>query len=211
VPDDYERVHMKGQGAMIHRHKARLPLWVFGVAAGIPGLALGGGGGALLATGALPFAPSLAIAGAGVGVALLVAAILLASGVVRVAVSEGELDAQIGTHHLRIPIDEIASVEVAPSPTKNVGVGVRRTLGGEVVYSMLGSPKRAVHLRRRGREKATVLVCREPDALAEAIEEARQRRHPQLRIDPAASEPDAEDEAVEVAESDSGREAEATE
>jgi hypothetical protein len=158
---------------------------------------LAGGGGALLATGAVPFAPAAAITGAGVGVALLVGAILIASGVVRVAVSEGWIDAQIGTHHLRIPVDEITSVEVAPSPTRATGVGVRRTLRGEVVYSMLGSPKRAVHMQRRGRETATILVCREPDALAEAIEEARGRRNPEMRV--AAERPAAADvEAEEV-------------
>ncbi len=163
--------------AALHRQKARLSLWIFLLAGGLPALVLGGGGALLLFTGLLPFVPSLAITTMGILVPLLSIVMLLVTGVVRLAVFEDVLEVQVGAHHLRVPIDEITSVEIAPAPRRSTSMGVaaRATMNGDVVYSMLGSKRCALHLHRRGDRGATILVCRQPDAVVEAIEAARAR------------------------------------
>lgn len=190
---------MSGDGAVFHRQKARLPGWVFGVTMGVPTGIITTGGAVLLATGALPFVPAIAIITAGVGVGALLGAILVATGVVRVAVSMGELDVLVGAHHVRIPISEITSVRVAPSPTQNRGIGVKKLWAGDVAYTMLGHPDRAVHIRRAGQKHATVFVCKDPDALADAIERARAGTGAlRVRVEDAAAESLETDELAEA-------------
>ncbi|MCB9594787.1 MAG: hypothetical protein H6719_18850 [Sandaracinaceae bacterium] len=178
--DDFERDYMAGEGAVLHRQKARLPKWVLGVASGIPAGALSIVGLTLLAAGIFSVLPALAMVGGGVLLGALIFLILVATGVTRITVSEGALDVQMGTGGIRIPIADIQDIRIGASGVRNQGIGVRRQLDGTRIYQMMGDNARAVRIERAG-EPATVLVCQEPEALVEAVQRAR-AKVPRVRV-----------------------------
>lgn len=98
--DEYERKYMRASGEVLHRHKAVLPRWVFGVAGGLPAGLAGVTGLGLLAGGVLAWPAALAIAGGGVLYAGGMAALLTLTGVVRLVVSTEEILVQIAGKRL---------------------------------------------------------------------------------------------------------------
>ena len=188
--DDYERDYMQGEGKVLHRQKATLPRWVIGIPT-LPGFAAMIVGLVLLATGVLTVLPALAVVGGGALFAALLASIMVLTGVTRVTVSEGALDLQMGLGGMRIPIAEIDGISVGPSGARNHGIGKRILLDGTRVYSMLGDNARSVRVERAG-QPTIAIVCKEPDALVAAVNDAKVRA-PRVRV-----ATDDEGEPVEV-------------
>lgn len=189
MADAYEREHMPGVGAVLLRRKVTSPRWAIGLVMGLPlvlGLAFAA---AAAVSGQIQSA--LGIAGGALAFSAVMALVMVTFATARVAVSEGELHVQLGFAGPRIPIGEITSVRVAPSGTNRMGMGVRKQLDGTTVYTLWGDNARAVHVERAGGSKL-ILVCKEPEAIARAIEEARARRDAPGRARIAA---DAEAEA----------------
>lgn len=198
MTDAYEREAMPGIGEVLHRHKVTSPRWAFGLVLGPPL------GFAAVAT------VSVALAGQLLGAAALLAGSLAYTALMtfvmvtfasaRVAISEGEILVRLGFAGPRIPIGEVAGVKVAPSGSNRMGMGVRNDLRGTTLVTMWGDNARAVHIERTDGTKL-VLVCKEPEAMARAIEEAlarRDRKAPQIRVGDATSDaPDADAEAAE--------------
>lgn len=173
MADAYEREQMPGVGETLFRHKVSSPRWLIGLVAGLP-LALGGAFGiGTVIGGAL--AVGLGILGGAATLSALMAFVMITFSTARIAVSEGEVHIQLGFAGPRVPIDEIASVRVAPSGSNRMGMGVRKDLRGTTTYTLWGDNARAVHLERTDGAKL-VVVTREPDAMAQAVEEAVRRR-----------------------------------
>lgn len=202
MTDAYERDAMPGIGAMLHRHKVTSPRWAFALALGLPlgmasiaavGIALGGQllGAAALFGGALAYTA-------------LMTFVMVTFATARVAISEGEIHVQLGFAGPRIPIAEVASVKVAPSGSNRMGMGVRSDLRGTTLITLWGDNQRAVHIERTNGTKL-VLVCKEPEAMARAIEEALARRDrgaPKMRVgeaDASAAEAEAHEDAPAAA------------
>lgn len=193
MADDYEREQMPGVGEVLLRHKVTSPRWLMGLMTGLP-IALGG----IAAVG-------LAIAGEvmpGVGVFAGAAALSglftvlhVMFSTARIAISEGEIHIQLGLAGPRIPIDEVAGVALAPSGTNKVGMGVGNDLRGTTTYRLWGRNDRAVHVTRTDGSKL-VLVVKEPEPMARAIEEAMSRharKGPRVRVEAEShEEPDIE-------------------
>lgn len=200
MTDAYEREQMPGIGAMLYRHKVTSPRWLMLMASGWP--LLGGVAGALgLAIDGQAMG-ALAVLGGGAALGAVLGSLMLTFATARIAVSEGEVHLQLGMAGPRIPIDEIAEVEIAPSGTNRVGMGVRKDLRGTTTYTLWGDNARAVHLTRTDGTRL-VIVMKEPDALAAAIAEAMRRASgagPKVRVEVDAEheEPDAR-EAVRSA------------
>ncbi len=187
--DDYEREYMPGEGDVLHRQKAAIPRWVLAVPM-LPGLVGVGVGAVMLATGGLALLPALAVIGGSAAYTALMGGIMVATGVTRVTVSEGALELQMGPGGVTIPLHEIERISVGDSGVRNVGIGKRITLDGTRVYSMLGDNARAVRIERASQPRV-VIVCKEPDALVAAVEEARARAAaPRVRVATAEDAPD---------------------
>lgn len=198
--DDYEKRYMQSTGAVLFRHKAVLPRSVFTLAAALPAGLAGVAGLGLLVAGVVPGLAALAIVGGGVLFAGGMSALLALTGVVRVIVSEEELLFQIGTKRVQISVSDIDAIEVRDARVRNRGIGVRLQLDGTRVYSMLGDPKRAVHITREG-HPPMVLVLKEPEALVDAVRRAQSASAaPRVRVgaeqaEEVAVEDDVEDNA----------------
>ncbi len=182
MTDAYEREAMPGVGQVLHRHKVTSPRWAFALVLGLPlgfaaiaatGLALGG---QLLGAGAL--------LGGSLAYTALMTFVMVTFASARVAISEGEIHVQLGFAGPRIPIAEVAGVKVAPSGSNRMGMGVRNDLRGTTLMTLWGDNQRAVHIERTNGTKL-VLVCKEPEPMARAIEEAlarRDRGQPKMRV-----------------------------
>jgi hypothetical protein len=92
----------------------------------------------------------------------------------RIAISTGEIHIQLGLVGPRIPIAEVAAVELAPSGTNRLGMGVGNDLRGTTTYRLWGRNERAVHVTRTDGTKV-ILVVRDAEAIARAIEDAMAR------------------------------------
>jgi len=182
MADDYERTFMPGDGEVLHRHKATIPRWTIGLAAGLPAGAGALAGVILFALSLISVLPALAILGGAAIYAALMTALMVLTGVARLSVSEGELQVQMGMSHLDVPIDEITSIEIGESGTRAKGIGLRLLLDGTRVYNLMGDANKAVRIRRAGESHDMVFVCREPDAVLAAVQEARTRTPVKVRV-----------------------------
>lgn len=170
APDRYEAQYMQGQGAVLYRAKERAPramqaLLLLPALATMPALVAG-----------LPGVVAVAFA---TTVSLLLLALF---SVLRVTVSEGQVNVQYGLFGPTIPI---AAIEEAAATTYDWktfgGWGIRRSSEGEWIYNMPGDQGRAVRIVWRdeaGNRKVTLVGSKTPAALAESIAVARSRTLP---------------------------------
>ncbi len=165
LPDPYEREYMRGEGLVLYRDKTRSP-WqlhaIFGtVAAMILASAIAAPGGWL---------------GAAIGLPLLAMVWLLFS-ILRVTVSEGHVNVQLGLFGPRIPVAAIESAEALDYDWKQFGGwGIRMNRKGEWMYNLPGDGGRAVKIvwrNRKRRRKVTYVASREAEQLAASIATAR--------------------------------------
>ncbi len=198
MADAYEREHMSGKGAVLHRQKVQAPRWALALVAGLPAALLGVLGATLAAGGAPweamlpPVLGALVYGGAMTGLMLA-----LAGG--RIAVSEGELHVQIGPFGPRIPMEEIASCELGASGVRSYGLGAQKLLDGTTIYKMLGDNASAARITKSDGRKL-VVVCPDAQRLVAAVQEAMRRRAvPRTRVE---MEGGAEDAAENERESD---------
>lgn len=164
--DRYERKYMKGEGLVLYRAKQRTPWPMTALIAGlgltcvIPAL-LGVPGAWITAVTTLP----------------LLFLIWALFAVLRVTVSEGNVNIQYGLFGPTIPIAAIEAV--APTEYKWTSVGgwgIRRGPGGSWVYNMPGDGGRAVRIEWRdgkGRRRVTLIGSKNHTELAKTIEQAR--------------------------------------
>ncbi len=167
--DLYEAQYMKGQGAVLHRAKERAPkmlqaaMVLPALTMVVPGIVLGGLFGGIV-----------------FGVAALMSVVMWATfSVLRVTVSEGQVNIQYGVFGPTIPMHSIASAEATTYDWKKYGGwGIRRSREGEWIYTMPGDGGRAVRIRwtdESGKAKVTLVGSKAPGELASAIETARRR------------------------------------
>lgn len=192
MADAYERDAMPGVGEVLFRHKITSPRGLVAFATFFPSTVL-----AVLGTGlalAGQVVPGVAVIGGGVGFAALMTFVMVTFAAARIVVSEGEIHVQIGMSGPRIPIDEVASVKVAPSGRNKVGMGASIDLRGNRYIRMWGDNATAVHLELTN-GKSIVMTMKEPAAMAAAIEEAIRRRDraaPKLRAEVASENAEVE-------------------
>jgi hypothetical protein len=164
-PDAYERDYMRGEGMVLYRDKTSSP-WqlhtLFGViAAAIITSAVVTPGGWISAAMGLP----------------IIATLWLLFSILRVSVSQGHVNVQLGLFGPKIPIAAIESVEALDYDWKQFGGwGIRLNAKGEWMYNLPGDGGRAVKMiwrDRKGRRKVTYVASRENEQLAAAIESAR--------------------------------------
>lgn len=182
MADQYERERMPGVGAMLFRHKVSSPRWLIALMTALP-LGLGGAAAVpLLVAGQI--LPAAAVAAGSAVLAAFFTILNVTFSTARIAVSEGEVHIQLGLAGPKLPIGGIARVEVAPSGINKVGMGVGSDLQGTTYYRFWGDNRRAVHLETIT-GKRLVIVMKEPDAMARAIEEAMARHRgaaPKVRV-----------------------------
>jgi hypothetical protein len=175
--DAYEREYMKGEGLVLYRAKQRTP-WPMTALMAAVGL------GSLIPV--LVGAPGAWISAITTLPILFVVWALFA--VLRVTVSQGNVNIQYGLFGPTIPIAAIEAV--APTQYKWTtvgGWGIRRGPGGSWVYNMPGDQGRAVRIEWRdakGRRRVTLVGSKDHLELAKTIEKAR-------RALPGAAKPDA--------------------
>ena len=182
MTDAYEREAMPGIGEVLHRHKVTSPRWALALVLGLPlglatiaaaGLALGG-----------QLLGAASLLGGALALSAITTFVMVTFATARIAISEGEIHVQLGFAGPRIPIAEVVGVKVAPSGSNRMGMGVRSDLRGTTLMTLWGDNQRAVHIERTNGTKL-VLVCKEPEAMARAIDEAlarRDRKAPKVRI-----------------------------
>lgn len=183
MADAYEKEHMPGIGAVLHRQKETVPRWAVALVIGLP-LAM-----------SLFFASTLIAAGSWLAAGATVAGAALASAVggaamitfasARLLVSEGGLEVQLGFSGPRARIGEVSRVFVGPSGTNKNGIGIRYGLGGTTWVFMWGDNRNAVHVERTDGTRL-VLVTRQTEALHQALVEALARRDgrtPRVRVE----------------------------
>lgn len=164
--DAYEREYMKGEGLVLYRAKQRTPWQMTALMAAV-------GLGSLIPM--LAGAPGAWIGGITTLPVLFVVWALFA--VLRVTVSQGNVNIQYGLFGPTIPIAAIESV--APTEYKWTtvgGWGIRRGPGGSWVYNMPGDQGRAVRIEWRdakGRRRVTLVGSKDHFELAKTIEKAR--------------------------------------
>jgi hypothetical protein len=170
-PDAYEREYMKGEGLVLYRAKQRTPWLMTAIIAGagialIVPLVFGVPGAWLTAVTTLP-------------ILFMVWALF---AVLRVTVSQGNVNIQYGLFGPTIPIAAIEAV--APTEYKWTsfgGWGIRRGPGGSWVYNMPGDKGRAVRIEWRdakGRRRVTLVGSKDHLELAKTIEKARRALPP---------------------------------
>lgn len=160
--DSYEKEFMAGEGTVLYRVKARAH-W------SLAALILGLGGVSALAT--VTVAPIATVA-----TLVSLALIYILFAVLRVTVSEGALNIQLGLWGPTIPIASIISAEATTYGfTDFGGWGIRLSTKG-TMYNMPGDGGNALRVVWRnedGKEKTTWVGTREAPALVQAIERAR--------------------------------------
>jgi hypothetical protein len=200
MADAYEREAMPGVGEVLHRQRITSPRWLMALSVGLPILPGLGLAASMAASGLWGAALGLGLGALGLGAMMSFLMVFFAT--TRIAVSEGELELKMGMFGPRIPISEIASVSIGRSGTNSIGMGAMNDLRGTTIYKMWGDNERAVHVTTNDGKKR-VFVCKEPDAMAAALEEAiarRDRKHPQVRVGAVETEGAVEDEATAEAE-----------
>lgn len=207
MADAYEREQMPGVGEVLFRDKVSSPPWmqalVTVLVAGMPlGLSLAGA--AALAFAGMWIGAALALAG-GLGLSSALAFLLFTFSTARIAVSEGELHVQFGFAGPKIPIDQVAAVELAPSGINKVGMGVGKDLRGTTYYRLWGDNRNAVHVSTKD-GKRWVFVLKEATAMHAALVEAmarRDRKGPRVRVEAS------QDDVIEQSDSEQSRQARA--
>jgi hypothetical protein len=200
--DAYEREHMGGKGAILHRQKVQAPRWALAVAAWLPAGLLGALGLVAAASGA-PWQAVLAPVAGGLAYGVGMTGLMLALAGGRIAVSEGELHVQIGPFGPRIPIDQIERCEVGASGLRSWGLGAQKLLDGTTVYKMLGDNATSARITTRDGRKL-VIVCPDAHVLVAAVRDAVQRQAvPRTRVE---SERDGEGDGEREGENDGERE-----
>lgn len=172
-PDPYERHYMAGEGAVLYRHKHRAPWQLHAIFAA-----------SMIAV----FGAALAAGGAGggaVGIAVglpLIALVWLLFSVLRVTVSEGQVNVQYGLLGPKIPIAAIESAEVVEFDWKRLGGwGIRRSFSGEWIYNMPGDGGRLVRIAwhdARGRRRVIQIGSPRADELLHQIQRAQRALPP---------------------------------
>lgn len=156
---------MRGEGMVLYRDKTSSP-WqlhaLFGAAAA-----------AILVS-------AIVTPGAWVSAAMglpIIAILWLLFSILRVTVSQGHVNVQLGLFGPKIPIAAIESVEALDYDWKQFGGwGIRLNAKGEWMYNLPGDGGRAVKMvwrDRKGRRKVTYVASRENEKLAAAIGSAR--------------------------------------
>jgi hypothetical protein len=165
-PDPYEREYMGGEGTVLYRDKTGSPWPLHAVFGAVAAVMIG---------------TAIAVPGAWVGAAIalpITAVLWLLFSVLRVTVSQGSVNVQLGLFGPKIPIAAIESVEALAYDWKEWGGwGIRLNRKGEWMYNLPGDGGRAVKMvwrDRRGRRKVTYVASRESEQLATTIENARQ-------------------------------------
>lgn len=165
TPDAYESEYMRGEGTVLYRDKTRSP-WQLHAICGVAAAVLIGS--------------AIAIPAAWVSTAfglIILAFVWLLFSVLRVTVSEGHVNVQLGLFGPRIPIPAIESVEALAYDWKQFGGwGIRLNAKGEWMYNLPGDGGRAVRIvwrDRKGKRKVTYVASRQNEQLAATIERAR--------------------------------------
>lgn len=166
VPDEYEREYMPGEGVVLYRDKTGSPWQLHAIFGAV----------AAMIVGSAVFDPAGWIAVA-LGLPLLGLVWLLFS-ILRVNVSQGHVNVQLGLFGPKIPISAIESVEARDYDWKEFGGwGIRVNTRGEWMYNLPGDGGRAVkivwHDPKKGRRKVTWVASRHADELASSIERAQ--------------------------------------
>jgi hypothetical protein len=164
VPDAYERDYMRGEGTVLYRDKTSS--WqMTAICAAVAAVAIV----------KMLLAPALWAEGV-IGLAILTVVWLLFS-VLRVTVSEGHVNIQLGLFGPKIPISAIESAEAVQYDLKGFGGwGIRRNRAGEWLYNLPGDGRRAVRIAwrtRKGKRRVTYVATRESEQLSATIEQAR--------------------------------------
>ena len=164
VPDAYERDYMRGEGMVLYRDKTSSPWQMHAICGAVAALMI-------LKVLMVPAAWGEAL------IALpLIIMIWVLFSVLRVTVSEGHVNIQLGLFGPKIPIPAIESVEAVEYGLKFGGWGIRRNPEGEWLYNLPGDGGRAVRIvwrTRKGKRKVTYVATRETEQLAATIEQAR--------------------------------------
>jgi hypothetical protein len=165
VPDEYEREYMRGEGVVLYRDKTRSPWQLHAVFGAIA---------------AISIAAAIAAPGGWVGAAIalpITGMMWMLFSILRVTVSQGSVNVQLGVFGPRIPIAAIESVEALEYDWKEFGGwGIRMNMKGEWMYNMPGDGGHAVKMvwrDRKGRQRVTYVASRQSEQLAGAIEQAR--------------------------------------
>lgn len=165
TPDSYESEYMRGEGMVLYRDKTRSPWQLHAICGTVA---------------AMMIAAAIAAPAAWVGSAfglLLIGFLWVLFSVLRVTVSEGHVNVQLGLFGPKIPIAAIESVEALEYDWKQFGGwGIRLNSKGEWMYNLPGDGGRAVRLvwrDRKGRRKVTYVASRQSEQLAATIERAR--------------------------------------
>lgn len=164
--DPYERQYMKGEGLVLYRAKQRTP-WPMNALIG-----------ALALSSVIPAV--LGLPGAWITAVTMLPVLFVVwalFAVLRVTVSEGNVNVQYGLFGPTIPMAAIESV--TPTEYKWTtfgGWGIRRGPGGIWLYNMPGDGGRAVRIEWRdgkGRRRVTLIGSPNHVELAETISKAR--------------------------------------
>jgi hypothetical protein len=164
-PDAYERDYMAGEGLVLYRDKTGAPWQLHSIFAAITALTIG---------------LCVAFPGGWVGAAIglpITAFMWLLFSILRVTVSQGRVNVQLGLFGPKIPVGAIESVEALEYDWKEFGGwGIRLNAKGEWMYNLPGDGGRAVKMvwrDRKGRRKVTYVASRKSEELAATIEGAR--------------------------------------
>ena len=163
--DRYEKEFMAGEGTVLYRAKARAHWSLAAMMLGLGGVA---------AVGSITVAPIATVATL-VSLGLL----WLLFAVLRVTVSEGSVNVQLGLWGPKIPIHAITGAMATTYKFSDFGGwGIRYRLGQGVMYNMPGDGGNALKIFWRdenGKEKITWVGTREAPQLVQAINDARNR------------------------------------
>jgi hypothetical protein len=164
-PDAYESEYMRGEGMVLYRDKTGSPWQLHAVFGAIVAATIAA---AILAPGGW----------VGAAIGLPVTAIMwLLFSILRVSVSQGHVNVQLGLFGPKIPVAAIESVESLEYDWKEFGGwGIRMNRKGEWMYNLPGDGGRAVKIvwrDRRGKRKVTYVASRKSEELAATIESAR--------------------------------------
>ena len=170
VPDVYEREYMPGSGTVLYRDKTRSPWQLHAIFGAI----------AMMVVISTIVAP-----GGWLGAALtlpLLALVSLLFSVLRVTVSEGRVNVQLGVFGPNIPIPAIESAEHVEYDWKQFGGwGIRVNRKGEWMYNLPGDGGHAVKIvwrDKKGRRKVTYVASRHAAQVTAAIDQARRALPP---------------------------------
>jgi len=164
VPDAYESEYMRGEGMVLYRDKTRSPWQLHAICGAVAAMMIG-----------TAIAMPAAWLGSVFGL-VIISFVWLLFSVLRVTVSEGHVNVQLGLFGPKIPIPAIESVEALEYDWKEFGGwGIRLNIKGEWMYNLPGDGGRAVRIvwrDRKGKRKVTYVASRNSEQLAATIERA---------------------------------------